>query len=614
MSSKLLIIVIGVGIVLAISATIFSMSMMNPQPERLTNDKESPIIPYSNFAVVGDIGVLKESLNTVRNIGLHDPEVILLAGDLSYTSPIDWFVNTDFFLTGNQVLLAIGNHEVGSGWTAQDWLSHYGFPEEFYAAVYANVAFISLSTETSYSIESEQFKFLETRLKSFSKNPDIDWIIVFFHRPMYTDTTRGEIDFRNTLQPIFDKYGVDLVLQGHSHVYERTFPLKFNGIINDDGQTFVTVGMGGRNHHTFSQKSEWSIIQNNEDFGILNLNLVLNGTKIRGEFITNDGRILDTFELCLSICPDFSGEDLREVNFSGEDLSWMNLSGANLSGKDLSGTNLVGANLADADLSGVNLSGLDLSFVNLSGVDLSGKDLSGTNLTRANLANADLTGVDLSGLDLSLVTLSGVDLSGKDLTDTYLFGVNLANANLDGVVLSGKDLRFANLMGVNLSGKDLSGTNLLAANLADADLSGVNLSGLDLGWVNLSGVDLSGKDLNGTLLTSTIFIDSNLSGVDFRGKNFAEIRVVGANLINTNLAGVDLSGKDLTRVNLSGADLSGKNLTRTDFYQANLTGANLDGAILRYTILDGVDLKNANLSNVKLGKTKLDCFNHPICN
>jgi len=559
MISKLLIIVIGVGIVVVISATIFGMSMMNPQPERLTNDEESPIIPYSNFVVVGDIGVIKDSHNTIRNIGLYDPEVVLLVGDLSYKSPGEWFVATDPFLYDKQVLLALGNHEVEGGWIPEYWLPHYGLTEEFYTRTYANVAFIALSTETSYSIESEQFKFLETSLKSVSNNPDIDWIIVFFHRPMYTDSRSGKMDFRNNLQPIFDKYGVDLVLQAHAHVYERTSPLKFNSTINDDGQTFVTVGTGGINHHTFFQKSEWSIIQNNEDFGLLNLHLVLNGTKIRGEFITNDGRILDTFELCSSACPDFSGEDLREVNLSGEDLSWMNLSGVNLSGKDLSETNLVGANLADADLSGVNLSGLDLSFVNLSGVDLSGKDLSGTTLTRANLANADLTGVDLSGLDLSFVNLSGVDLSGKDLTDTKLSGVTLANANLDGVDLSGKDLRLANLMGVNLSGKDLSETNLYGVNLADADLSGVNLS-------------------------------------------------------NTDLTGVDLSGIDLSRVNLSGVDLSGNDLSRTGFYQANLTGANLDGAILRNTILDEADLKNANLSNVQLEETKLDCFNHPICN
>jgi len=570
MISKLLIIVIGAGLVVAIGTTVLGISMVNQQLERLTNDEESPI----NFAVVGDIGVTKNSLDTVRNLANYDPEIVLLAGDLSYSTPQEWFHFYDFFLSDIFVLLAIGNHEVLYGFTSQDWLPQYGLTEEFYSFDYENVHFIALSTETSYHVESEQIKFLETDLKLASNNPDIDWIIVFFHRPMYSDITRTLIDFRNTVQPILDKYEVDLVFQGHSHVYERSYPLKFNNTINDDGQIFVTVGTGGHSHHSFYKKSEWSIIQNDEDFGFLNLNLVLNGKKLRGEFITNDGRILDMFELCSFTCPDLSGEDLTEVNLSGEDFSWMNLSGADLSGKDLSDTNLVGANLANADLTGVDLAGLDLSFVNLSGVDLSGKDLSGTILVGANLANADLTGVNLSGLDLSFVSLSGVDLSGKDL----------------------------------------SGTNLVGANLANTDLTGVDLAGLDLRLVNLSEVDLSGKDLSGTNLVGAFLVDSDLSGVDLTDRDFWLTKFLGANLVNANLTGVDLTRLDLRRANFSGLDLSGKNFTGSILYEANFTGANMEGAILNKAILDKADLKNANLSNAQLEETKLACYNHPICN
>ena len=66
--------------------------------------------------------------------------------------------------------------------------------------------------------------------------------------------------FRETYHPLFDKYKVDLALQGHFHVYERTYPISFNDddddepIVNDDnpdiyknpkGTVFVTVGTGG---------------------------------------------------------------------------------------------------------------------------------------------------------------------------------------------------------------------------------------------------------------------------------------------------------------------------------------------------------------------------------
>ena len=611
MGKTVIIIAIAISFV-AILVAIF-LTPIDDITSQNTEQDEMRTIPHSNFAIVGDVGVTKNSLDTVRNLANYDPEVVLLAGDLSYSFPQEWFYYTDFFLDGKIVLLAIGNHEVIE-YTAQDWLSYYGLPNEFYSTNYENVHFIALSTETSYHVESEQIKFLETDLKLASINPDIDWIIVFFHKPMYTDTKLTLIDFRNAVQPILDKYEVDLVLQGHSHVYERTMPLKFNNTINDDGQIFVTVGMGGYSHHSFYKKSEWSIIQNDEDFGFLNLNLVLNGKKIRGEFITNDGRILDMFELCSFTCPDLSGEDLTELDLSGEDFSWMNLSGADLSGQDLSNTILVGANLANADLTGVDLAGLDLSLVNLSGVDLSGKDLSNTILVGANLANADLTGVNLSGKDLSFVNLSGVDLSGKDLTGTNLMGANLANADLSGVDLAGLDLSLVNLSGVDLSGKDLSNTILVGANLANADLTGVDLAGLDLRRVNLSEVDLSGKDLSGTNLEGAFLIDSNLSGVDFTGRDFTRTKFVGANLANANLSGVDFSMLDLRRINFSGLDLSGKNFTGSILYAVNFTGANMEGAILHYADLNKADLKNANLSNAQLKETKLDCFNHPICN
>ncbi len=493
-----------------------------------TEQDEMRTIPHSNFAIVGDVGVTKNSLDTVRNLANYDPEVVLLAGDLSYSFPQEWFYYTDFFLDGKIVLLAIGNHEVIE-YTAQDWLPHYNLPGEFYSTNYENVHFIALSTETSYHIESEQIAFLETDLKLASNNPDIDWIIVFFHKPMYTDSIGLEIDFRNAVQPILDKYEVDLVLQGHSHVYERTTPLKFNNTINDDGQTFVTVGTGGFSHHPFYKKSEWSILQNNEDFGFLNLSLVLNGKKLRGEFITNDGRILDMFELCSFDCPDLSGKDLTEVNLSGEDFSWMNLSGANLSGKDLSDTILVGANLANADLTGVNLSGLDLSFVNLSGVDLSGKDLSGTILMGANLANADLTGVDLAGLDLRRVNLSEVDLSGKDLTGTNLEGAFLIDSNLSGVDLTGKNFVLTKFVGTNL---------------ANANLTGVDFSNLDLRRVNFSGSDLSGKNF-----TNSILYEANFTGANMEGAILNYAILDKADLKNANLSNAQLEGTKLACYN-----------------------------------------------------------------
>jgi hypothetical protein len=74
---------------------------------------------------------------------------------------------------------------------------------------------------------------------------------------------------RNTYHPLFEQYGVDLVLQGYNHNYERTYPIKFNntGLTNPietstnttfykdpDGEIFATVGTGGKSVDSFMVK------------------------------------------------------------------------------------------------------------------------------------------------------------------------------------------------------------------------------------------------------------------------------------------------------------------------------------------------------------------------
>ena len=74
---------------------------------------------------------------------------------------------------------------------------------------------------------------LQQDLAAASQNQDIDWIIVYFHKPMYSSPSScsscsGESSLRDIYHPLFDQYGVDLVLEGHTHDYQRSFPIKFN--------------------------------------------------------------------------------------------------------------------------------------------------------------------------------------------------------------------------------------------------------------------------------------------------------------------------------------------------------------------------------------------------
>ena len=83
-----------------------------------------------------------------------------------------------------------------------------------------NVTFLVL--DSNY-LDPEQVKWVEEELKAAGT----DWKIPYFHHPLYTTARRGpELELREILEPLFVKYGVEVVFSGHEHIYERMRPQK----------------------------------------------------------------------------------------------------------------------------------------------------------------------------------------------------------------------------------------------------------------------------------------------------------------------------------------------------------------------------------------------------
>jgi hypothetical protein len=263
-----------------------------------------------NFAAAGDWGCTDDTTDTVNNIIDKNPELVLGLGDYSYDED-----HADCWLKkvksiNDKMKIAIGNHDMEK---LNIYTNHFGLREQYYSFNYNNVHLVALSTEIAYKPFSSQYEFIENDLSRAASDPNIDWIVVYFHKQMYTSPSNHD-DYptlRSTYHPLFNEYGVDLVLQAHNHNYERTFPIKYNSnspsnpiatttntdtYIDPDGQIFATIGTGGVSLYAFTGKAD-HFVKQYRDFGILNIDVTNEpqSSSLIGKFYANNGKIIDQF-------------------------------------------------------------------------------------------------------------------------------------------------------------------------------------------------------------------------------------------------------------------------------------------------------------------------------
>jgi len=275
-----------------------------------------------NFAAAGDWACTSKTKDTVKNIITQNPELVLALGDLSYDNGAKCWLKI-IKPVAEKTKIAIGNHEVESSKKLKDYMKAFNLQKQYYSFNYQNVHFIALSTEISYDEGSKQYKFAEKDLEQYSNDKSIEWIVAFYHKQAYSSGggLPDEKDFRESYHPLFDKYNVDLALQGHHHAYERFYPITFNDnndnkptvsakdkikgsnvFQNPDGTIFLTVGTGGAESMTVSKSKPFSAAKEDGKFGILNVSLEKdekNNNILIGTFIDNkkNHKILDEFEI-----------------------------------------------------------------------------------------------------------------------------------------------------------------------------------------------------------------------------------------------------------------------------------------------------------------------------
>ena len=142
-------------------------------------------------------------------------------------------------------------------------------------------------------VDNEQYQFVLEDLRKTSQNKNIDWIFVMFHKPMYSSLSKHSEEYiiRDKYQNVFDKYGVDLVIQGHNHIYSRTLPLSLNKVdisqpivdknsdnnnntfTNPKGTVFLVVGTGGDELYGIVGEQYYVANQYNKGFGFADIKI-----------------------------------------------------------------------------------------------------------------------------------------------------------------------------------------------------------------------------------------------------------------------------------------------------------------------------------------------------
>jgi predicted phosphodiesterase len=192
---------------------------------------QQPVLPLKadsvRFAVLGDTGTGDTAQREVAQQLVRSRErfpfgFALMLGDNLYGSERPQDYERKFEVPYKALIdakvefhAALGNHDDPN----QRFYKLFNLGGERYRTFRKeNVRFFVL--DSNY-LDPAQIKWLEKELQASGS----DWKIPYFHHPLYTSSSRGPvIELRTVLEPLFVKYGVDVVLSGHEHSYERTKP------------------------------------------------------------------------------------------------------------------------------------------------------------------------------------------------------------------------------------------------------------------------------------------------------------------------------------------------------------------------------------------------------
>ncbi|KPQ01043.1 MAG: putative phosphohydrolase [Bacteroidetes bacterium HLUCCA01] len=262
-----------------------------------------------SFSIIGDTQNNPAVWGTIsEHLWAERPQFIVHAGDI--VSPgndifkwiFEFFAPARSLLERVPVFGVLGNHERNAGEYYK--LTGYPDPGYYYAFDAGDIRFFMIDTNKDVTAGTEQYLWLDEQLAASPAR----WNIVVHHHPPYSSdendygdtwtgtSTRGHLRLRD-LAGLYERHGVPLVISGHIHTYERTWPIYEGRVDTDGGVTYVITGGAGGPLENPSPTRSWFSrkVYRGHHYNMAHVF----GNSL--EWITYDinGNILDQFELHL---------------------------------------------------------------------------------------------------------------------------------------------------------------------------------------------------------------------------------------------------------------------------------------------------------------------------
>lgn len=260
--------------------------------------------------------------DTIQNAFKTNPDAkfFVNVGDLveqgqNYVHWNKWFEAAKGVIDTIPAMATQGNHETYNPpdghstkpifWTTQFKLPQNG-PEglkgQAYSFDYGNAHIVMLDSQeeeekgVAGDILAAQKAWLEKDLQNTNK----PWKLIFFHKtPYYNKATRTNEDIKAAFQPLFDKYHVDVVFNGHDHAVARTYPIAGDKFVSSPakGTIYYLTGRSGNKYYPDLSAKVWDAFfydpQDQPNYIVAELN----GDKLTLRAMKQDGTPIDTYTI-----------------------------------------------------------------------------------------------------------------------------------------------------------------------------------------------------------------------------------------------------------------------------------------------------------------------------